>query len=71
MKKKRDAEWQAEQLRLEEEMAKARARVKMYENKNQDQEVAFKIEENKQDNITYHQQTKQSKINQNSDQKNG
>ena len=43
----------------------------MYENRNQDQEVAFKIEENKQDNITYHQQTKQSKINQNSDQKNG
>ena len=71
MKKKWDAEWQAELLRLEEEMAKARARVKIYENKNQDQEMVFKIEENKQDNTTYHQQTaKHSEINQHSDQKN-
>ena len=35
--------WQAGLLRLEEEMEKARARVRIYENKNQDQEVAFKI----------------------------
>ena len=71
MKKKWDAEWQAELLRLEEEMAKARARVKIYENKNQGQEMVFKIEENKQDNTTYHKQTaKHSEINQHSDQKN-
>ena len=57
-------------LRLEEEMAKARARVKIYENKNEDQEMVFKIEENKQDSTTYHQQTaKHSEINQHSDQK--
>ena len=31
MKKKREAELQAESLRLEEEMAKAEARVKIYE----------------------------------------
>ena len=35
MKKKRDAEWQAELLRFEEEIAKARVRVKIYEHENQ------------------------------------
>ena len=68
MKKKRDAEWQTESLRLEEEMAKARVRVKIYEHENQDQEMTLKIEEHKQGNITYHQQTtKRNKINQHSD----
>ena len=48
-------------------MAKARARVKVYEHENQNPEIAFKIEEHKQDNITYHQQaTKHSEINQHS-----
>ena len=53
-------------------MEKARARVKIYENKNQDQKMKnFKIEEHKHDNITYHQQTtKRSEINQHSDRKN-
>ena len=31
MKKKRDAEYQAEALRMEEELAKARARAKVYD----------------------------------------
>ena len=35
MKKKRDAKWQAELLRLEEEMAIARVKVKIYEHENQ------------------------------------
>ena len=71
MKKKREAEWQAESLRLEEEMEKARVRVRIYENKNQDQEMAFKMEEHKQDKIIYHQQTtKHSEINQHGDRKN-
>ena len=49
-------------------MAKARARVKIYEHENQGQETVFKIEEHKQSNITYHQQTaKHSEINQDSD----
>ena len=48
-------------------MAKARARVKMYEHESQIPEIAFKTEEHKQDNITYHQQaTKNSEINQHS-----
>ena len=48
-------------------MKKARGRVKIYEQENQDQEMVFKIEEHKQDSITYHQQTtKHSKINQHS-----
>ena len=38
-------------------MKKAQARVKIYKNKNQDQEMTFEIEEHKQDGITYHQQT--------------
>ena len=64
MKKKRDTE----SLRLEEEMEKARARVKIYEHENQDQEMMLKIEEHKQGNITYHQQTtKRKEINQHSD----
>ena len=48
----------------------ARANVKIYENENQDQEISFKIEveERKQSNITYHQQTtKHSEINNHSD----
>ena len=45
IKKKRDAEWRAESLRLEKEMEKARARVRIYENENQHQEMAFKMEE--------------------------
>ena len=70
IKKKRDAEWQAESLRLEKEMEKARARVRIYENENQDQEMAFKMEEHKQDKIIYHQQTtKHSEINQHGDRK--
>ena len=44
-------------IRLEEEMKRAQARVKIYKNKNQDQEMTFEIEEHKQDGITYHQQT--------------
>ena len=47
MKKKRDAEWQIDSLRLEQEIAKARSRVKIYENKNQDQEIALKMEEHR------------------------
>ena len=43
MKKKRDAEQQAELLRFEEEMAKARVRVKIYEHENQGQEMVFKV----------------------------
>ena len=39
MKEKQDAEWQAESLRLEEEMEKARVRAWIYENGNQDQEM--------------------------------
>ena len=67
MKKKRDAKWQAKSLRLDEEKVKTRARVRIYGNENQDQEMAFKIEGYKQDNITYHQQTmKHSEINQHS-----
>ena len=41
MKKKRDAEWQAELLRLDEEMARARPRVKIYKNENQIHEMAI------------------------------
>ena len=71
MKKKRDAKWQANSLRLDEEKVKTRARVRIYGNENQDQEMAFKIEGYKQDNITYHQQImKHSEINQHSDGKN-
>ena len=71
MKKKRDAKWQANSLRLDEEKVKTRARVRIYGNENQDHEMAFKIEGYKQDNITYHQQTmKHSEINQHSDGKN-
>ena len=63
--------WQTESLRLEEEMAKTRARVTIYKHKNQVQEMIFKIEEHKQDNITNHQQTtKHSEINQHSDPRN-
>ena len=66
-KKKRDAKWQAESIRLEEEMAKARARVKIYEDKNHDQEMVLKLK-NIYKAITYHQQTtKHSEINQHSD----
>ena len=39
MQKKRYAELQAESLRIEEEMAKAQARVKIYEGENIDQKV--------------------------------
>ena len=71
IKKKRDAEWRAESLRLEKEMEEARARVRIYENENQHQEMAFKMEEHKQDKIIYHQQTtKHSEINQHGDRKN-
>ena len=48
----------------------ARTRVKIYDNENQDQDISFKIEveEHKQNNITYHQQTtKHSEINNHSD----
>ena len=55
MKKNRDAEWQAESLRLEKETTKAQVRVKVYEHKNQDWEMKCKIEEYKQGNITNHQ----------------
>ena len=68
MKEKQDAEWQAESLRLEEEMEKARVRAWIYENGNQDQEMTFKMEEQKQEKIIYHQQiTKHSEINQHGD----
>ena len=73
MKKKRDAKWQAESLKLDEEMEKASARVTIYENENQgqDQGMVFKMEEHKQDKIIYHQQTtKHSEINQHGDRKN-
>ena len=71
MKKKRDAEWQAESSRLEEEMEKVKARVRIYENKNQDQDMTFKMEEHKQDKIIYHQQTtKHNETNQHGDRKN-
>ena len=63
--------WQTESLRLEKEMAKTKARVTIYKHENQDQEMIFKIEEHKQDNITNHQQTtKHSVINQHSDPRN-
>ena len=66
-KKKRDAKWQAESIRLEEEIAKARARVKIYEDENHDQEMVLKLK-NIYKTITYHQQTtKHSEINQHSD----
>ena len=42
MQKKRYAELQAESLRIEEEMAKAQARVKIYEGENIDQKVPLK-----------------------------
>ena len=42
MQKKRYAELQAESLRIEEEMAKAKARVKIYEGENIDQKVPLK-----------------------------
>ena len=42
MQKKRYAELQAESLRIEEEMAKAQARVKIYEEENIDQKVPLK-----------------------------
>ena len=42
MQKKRHAELQAELLRIEEEMAKAQARVKIYEEENIDQKVPLK-----------------------------
>ena len=49
---------------MKEEIAKARERGKIYEHENQDQEMVFKIEEHKQDNITYYQQsTKHRSIN--------
>ena len=71
MKEKQDAEWQAESLRLEEEMEKARVRAWIYENGNQDQEMTFKMEEQKQEKIVYHQQiTKHSEINQHGDRTN-
>ena len=71
MKKKRDGEWQAESSRLEEEMEKTKARVRIYENKNQDEEMTFKMEEYKQDKISYHQQTtKHNEINQHGDREN-
>ena len=72
MKKKRDAKWQAELLKLDEEMEKASARVTIYENENQgqDQGMVFKMEEHKQDKIIYHQQTTEhSDINQHGDHK--
>ena len=43
MKEKGDGEWQAESSRLEEEMEKTKARVRIYENKNQDEEMTFKM----------------------------
>ena len=43
MPKKRYAELQAESLRIEEEMAKAQARVNVYEEENTDQKVPLKI----------------------------
>ena len=52
MKKKRDAEWQAELLRLEEQIAKARTSLKIYENENHDQEMALKMEEHNQEKNT-------------------
>ena len=71
MKEKRDGEWQAESSRLEEEMEKTKARVRIYENKNQDEEMTFKMEEYKQDKIIYHQQTtKHNEINQHGDREN-
>ena len=42
MQKKRYAELQAESLQIEEEMAKAQARAKIYEEENIDQKVALK-----------------------------
>ena len=42
MQKKRYAELQAESLQIEEEMAKAQARVKIYEGENIDQKVSLK-----------------------------
>ena len=72
MKKKRDAKWQAESLKLDEEMEKASARVTIYENENQgqDQGMVFKMEEHKQGKIIYHQQTTEhSDINQHGDHK--
>ena len=52
-------------------MTKARARVKIYENENQDQEMAFKMEKHEQDKIIYDQETtKHSEINQHGDWKN-
>ena len=42
MQKKRYAELQAESLRIEEEMAKAQARVKINEGENTDQKVSLK-----------------------------
>ena len=72
MKKKWDAKWQAESLKLDEEMEKASARVTIYENENQgqDQGMVFKMEEHKQDKIIYHQQTTEhSDINQHGDHK--
>ena len=72
MKKKGDAKWQAESLRLHEKMEKARARVMIYENENQDQDqgMVFKMEEHKQDKIIYHQQTTEhGDINQHGDHK--
>ena len=50
----------AESLGLQEEMAKARVRVKISEHDNHDQEMTFKSEEHKRDYITYY---KQSSIN--------
>ena len=42
MQKKRYAELQAESLQIEEEMAKAQARVKIYEGENTDHKVPLK-----------------------------
>ena len=53
MKKKWDAEWQDELLRLEEQIAKARTSLKIYENENHDQEMALKMEEHKQGKNIY------------------
>ena len=43
--KKRDGKYSAEFLGIEEEMAKARVRVKISEHDNHDQEMTFKSEE--------------------------
>ena len=56
MQKKRYAELEAESLRIEEEMAKARARVMIYEGENIDQKVPLKtltIADIKADEIRY------------------